>query len=512
MATSQVLQTPEILEIIGSTIRVKHPDISNNFRTYLSAQIAAGGTTMTVYDTGAVTGNGLADNDWFIAGTVGDNETEENDVNGTVTRGTSITVTNALSFDHELDAPITKIFERGIKIYGAATDGGSGTIIESIDAKAGAGRQLADAVMIEWHRDFTEYTLISTDTSYAYYYATFTDGTTESGSSDYVLAAGLGSTSVEYMIRQALSLTNTNLKSNRISREDCIKWADDCQTAITQFVYQEPRSGKYIQKDWPFEEVLSSGDITMTTNKNKYALSGLSSLMKYDDRGVITVQMGTLKQFKKTDIDDMTIRLESKPYTEVATAASAGDTTLVVDSVVEFSDPDGASTATLYVNGQTLTYTDLSGTTTFTGIPASGTGSITASISVDDGVWQNNAPGLPEYYSIFNNQLILDKPPQSDYNNFPLNLRYFKKLTALTQASDTTEVSFSNVFQYFIASQIERRRQKHEEADRYMEIWRREVLNNAIHQKTASKQYQEYYKYNDPQNYYLNDYSTANTA
>ena len=218
MATSQVLQKPEIVQIIGSTIRIKHPDLSKNVNTQLASTIAAAGTTMTVLDN-----NGFADNDWYIVGEVGDQTTESNDVNGAVTRGTSMTVTNALSFAHEINAPVTNIYERGITIYGAATDGGSGTIIESIDAKTASGKQLADAQMIEWNKPYTEYTLISTDTSYAYYYVIFTDGTTTSSASDYIAAAGFGNSAVETFIQDALDLVDAEIGQS-ITREMCVRW------------------------------------------------------------------------------------------------------------------------------------------------------------------------------------------------------------------------------------------------------------------------------------------------
>ena len=173
MVTAKVLQNPVILGIKGSTLRIAHPDIEKYVRTYTANTIAAAGTALTVLDN-----DGFADNDWFIIGNPGDEKTEEEDVNGSVTRGTSLTITNTNKFAHEIDAPVTRIQERGITIYGAATDGGSGTIIESIDAITASANQLADAQMIQWSKPYTEYTLISTDTSYAFYYVVFTDGTT----------------------------------------------------------------------------------------------------------------------------------------------------------------------------------------------------------------------------------------------------------------------------------------------------------------------------------------------
>jgi hypothetical protein len=119
--TAKVLQTPQILDIIGSTIRVRHPDISGYTRTSVVSQFDSTDTALSVRDN-----DNFEDNDWFTFGEVGDSKSEECDVNGAVTRGTAITVTNSTKFDHEIDTPVTRIFERGFRLYGAATDGGAG--------------------------------------------------------------------------------------------------------------------------------------------------------------------------------------------------------------------------------------------------------------------------------------------------------------------------------------------------------------------------------------------------
>lgn len=492
MATSKVLQKPKIIEIVGSTIRVAHPDISGYFRTYLSSQIAAAGTTATVFDTGAITGNGFADNDWFVMGNSGDPETEENDVNGAVSRGTSMTVTNALSFAHEINSPVTKIFERGIKIYGAATDGGSGTLIASIDAKTASGRQLADAAMIEWHRPYTEYTLISTDTTYAYYYVTFTDGTTDSSASDYIASTGLTSSSVEYFIQQALEMTDSQI-SDTITREALVKQANDCQTAITQFKYQDPQTGAFKQVDWDFEEKEDKTSLTISTGEHEYALSGLTPDPKYNTQAaIISVRIGSEGKLDKQDLKEYDTETEKYPRSDCATTGTVGSTTLVVDSDVEFDD-----SGTIYSGANTITYTGKSGTTTFTGIPASGTGSIETEIAVGDPVWQGIQPTLPEKYMVFDGVLTLREPPSSDYNNYPLKVRYYKKLTPLTETSDTTEIPFTNVFQKYLASWIERRKDNEDKAVQYMTEFKDEVLNNALASKVNTVDAIEYYSFVD---------------
>lgn len=500
MTTIKTLQKPQIIEITGATIRIAHPDISGNIVTQLASPILASGTAMSVYDN-----HRFADDDWFIVGDLGDAETEECDVNGAVTRGKSITVTNTLKFDHEVNAPVTKIFERGIKIYGAATDGGAGTLIASVDAIVAGTNQLADSVMIQWNRPYTEYSLISTDTTYAYYFVKFTDGTTDSSASDYVLAAGLNTSSVEYFIQQALRLTDTTINDD-VLKSDLLKWANDCQTAITQFTYQDPVTREFMGVDWDFEITEDVTTLATTENENVYSISSLNFKYPNSDKSVITARLGDKKPLKKISIDDLDDIMEGVRRTELSVASSVGGTTLTVDSNVEFND-----SGTLYLGADVLTYTGKSGTTGFTGIPASGTGSITAISAIDAPVWQNMSPGEPLRWVIFNGDLILDRAIHSDLAGYIIKLRFYKKLTALTEASDVTEVNFTNVFQYYIASMIERRRGDIAKADDYMKEFKTMVLHNAIRNSSAVGDEMQYYTYDNFLDDYQRDFRTHNT-
>lgn len=493
MATSKVLQKPEIIEIIGSTIRVKHPDISKNIRSRLTATIAAGGTTATVADN-----NKFADDDWFIIGEIGDPRTEEGDVNqanaagtGYVARGTSITVTNSLDFAHNIDDPITKILERGVKIYGAATDGGAGTLIVSVDAITSP---IADAISIQWNKQYTEYTLLSTDTSYAFYYVTFTDGTTDSSASDYIASSGISTSSVEYFIQQALDITGAKLDDQYITRARCIRWANECQNEIRFFSYVDNNTGKLINMDWDFEIIENTTSLTATTNLVNYNLSSLSALSKYGDtgRGIIRIRIGGKTPLIPISIQEYDDLLVGTKSTQLSVAATAGVTTLTVDSNVEFS-----TSGTLYVGSDTVTYTGKSGTTGFTGIPASGTGSITTTQAIDTWVWQGISPALPVKYTIYDGVIKLDVPIHSDYNNYPIKVRYYKQLTALAEVSDTTEITFPDVFQYYLAAKIEERRQNTQKSKEYMNDFRNKVINNAIRNYSPHLDTQKYYTFID---------------
>lgn len=469
MSTSKILATPQIISLVGSTLRVKHPDISGYTRTTLTAPFTATGTTLTVRDN-----NNFSDDDWFILGEIGNSKTEECDVNdGSIARGTSITITNSTKFNHELDTPVTRIFERAVKIYGASTDGGSGTLIASVDAITASTNQLADSVMIQWDKDFTEYTLISSDTAYTYYYVTFYDGTTESSASDYVLATGLAYNTARTIVQSGLNLARAEVDGKLITWEFLLDCVNDFQDQVTHYVTP---SGQI--KNWPFEMTEDKTSLTLVQNQDSYAVSGLSSTMKYPDsyQGIIQVKLGAA-EIDLIDLDEWERLTDGNVRTQVDTEAAAAATSIILDDVSEFAD-----SGSFYLSTQSavVTYTDRDTTTnTLSGIPSSGTGSITATATVDAIVWQNVTPGKPDRFTLFNDQFLLNIPPDSDTAGKKLKVKYYYALSRLTSLSETMVIPFTHIGKYYIAAQIEYRKKNSDNGDRYTSIFERELAKEA---------------------------------
>jgi hypothetical protein len=486
MATSKVLQVPQIIEIIGSKIRVGHPSLAGNIKTYIGAPFTAANSSLTVRDN-----NGLANGDYLILGEAGDLQSEEVAISGAVTRGTALTVATTTKFSHELDAGVTKIQERGIKIYGASSDGGSGTLIASVDAIT---TPIADAVMIQWDKPYTEYDLISTDTAYAYYFVKYTDGTTDSLASAYVAAAGLDPNSVEYMINQALVITDSRIDGSLLDRPMMIRWAQDCQDDISQFVYRDSLSGKEFKKDWSFEVVLDETTLTTVQGKSKYSLSSLPYQLKYpdSDHGIISVRVGVSRPLSKTQVEQYERYLANKPFTRLNGVASVGATSLTVDNTADFP-----TSGSFMVGSDVITYTGKT-SGSFTGIPASGTGSITSAWADDSEVWQGLSQGLPVAYFLIDNELNLDKPVDSTNAGKTIKIRFFGKLPRLTKVSDETIVPFYNIFQFYLAAKIEARKQNKEAAADWMRQFQEALLKNALADKVPATDQQTYYNFADP--------------
>lgn len=472
MGTSKVLQKPHIIEIKGSVIRVAHPDLTGYLSTRLAASIAAAGVTATVLDNmagPAASGGGWVDNDWLLFGHLNNPKTETTDINGAVTRGTSVTVTNYLKFAHEVDCPVTKILERGIKIYGAATDGGSGTLIASVDAITASAPQLADCVMIQWNKPYTEYIMISTDTAYAYYYVTFTDGTTDSSVSDYVLAAGPADNSLNEMALAGLELIGEEI-GEKFSNPWIIRTGNNCQDTITHYV-RKTRSGVEIPKDWSFELFQDETSIALTENENKYALSGLSSTLKQTvtKKAIQSVKIGSAP-LDYVDIDQFDEDMKDTVRTEVKTAITAGDTSIVLDDTYEFT-----SSGKVYIGADTISYT---GNTKSTGT-LTGCTNVDNNHSVGDTVWQGVTPAKPTEYTVISGYIYLNAPVDTDYVGYKLKVRGLKVLTRFSDLSDTTDVKFYNLFHYYFAAMGEYLNKNREEGDSWMTKFERALASEA---------------------------------
>jgi hypothetical protein len=458
-----VLQKPSIISIKKSIIKIAHPDISRSIRTYLISSFTAGGTTLAVADN-----DGLANNDYILLGDVGVGKSEEINISAAVTRGTSLTIGNSTKFSHELDTPVILIKERQIKLYGASTSDGTGTLIGS-------------AFSIQWDKPETTY--VNTGTAYAYYYVTFYDGTTEGTASDYVASTGLADNSVEGMIQNALNLTGEDI-GEKITRDFLITELNNWQDAVSQFVDENG-----IQKDWPWEVVEDETSISLTENENRYLLSSLTSEMKYpnSNQGIQSVK---IKQtpIDYIDVDEFDEKMEDTIRTTVSTAITAGATSIVLTNTYEF-----AESGTVYIGSDTITYT---GNTESTGT-LTGCSGVSNNHSVGDTVWQGVTPDLPENYTIRVGYIYFDCPVDTDYVGYKIRFRYLKKLTRLADYSDTTEITFYNTAQFYLASVIEARKGNDTQADKWMRQFTMGLLQGSKREKAPVMEEMTYYDFTE---------------
>jgi len=412
------LQKASIIEVIGEFIRIAHPIIEGNIQTRLSAPKTAASTNPSVLDN-----DGFTDADDILYGAVGDSKSEAGVLTTVGTRAGDFDVVVATNFAHEIDCPITKLNEDQIVIYDAADDSEIAT------------------VSIQWNRQNTEYEIAAAKQSDVGYYVKFTDGTNTGEASDIVTSAGLSSNSVYDMALNGLGLVGEN-EGGLFDESWMIREANNCQDTIRNFT-----NAKGIPKNWSFELAEDNTSIALTENENKYALSGLSFTLKNSGtkQSIQSVKIGS-NPLKWIDIDEYDKKMRNAVRTEVKTSITEDDTSIVLDSTYEFSE-----TGTVTIGEDTITYT---GNTEATGT-LTGCTDVDNDHAVNATVWQGVSPALPTEYTVFNEYIYLNAPVSSDYVGYALKVRGLKVLTRLADLSDTTDVPFYFIYQYWYAGRAE---------------------------------------------------------
>ena len=268
-----------------------------------------------------------------------------------------------------------------------------------------------------------------------------------------------------------------------------LELVNDWQDTVTHYVMPDGSI-----KNWPFEVFEDLTSITVLQNENAYAVSSLSSTLKYPDskQGIIQLKLGA-DELDLVDLDEYERIMDGNVRTEVATQAAIGATSMVLDDTSELGD-DGS----LYLGTQDelVTYTTkVDSTNTVSGIPASGTGSITATATVDTVVWQNIAPGTPTKATLFNDEILLAMPPDSDSAGKKIKVKAYKALSRVDSLTDALPIPFPHIAKYFLASEIEYRKKNSDNGDRYAQKFAAKLAEEAKRNLGQQPESQSYYSF-----------------
>lgn len=252
--------------------------------------------------------------------------------------------------------------------------------------------------------------------------------------------------SVGFMIERALADLGISL-SEKVTLQDCYEWLT-AGLRLTQ--------GKL--KRWPehysYNAVL--GQVTRGTNVQTMPTDAYDT---ETNRSLIALRTGDNRNMRYLDPVLFDAQLEGVSVTQVTTAASAAQTTLAIDNSYDFDD---SGTVVVYVSGTkySITYTGVTRSATagvLTGVPASGTGSITVTIPADTYVWQGEEEGVPEFFTVRNGQI--EFWPLADANEDNVNMYgdYSHVATAINSDGDTIDVHRYDMVQYYLTWRIEQK-------------------------------------------------------
>lgn len=155
----------------GNNIRIDHPDIDGNQKTYLTQTAASGATTLNITNS-----SGFNNNDFVLIGKLGEESTEIKKLTATPPSTTTLTIT-ALSFAHSPDTPITFIEADQVRVYKATSKGGSYSLLATTNITPD-----------EQATSYTDATGLSTDYYKTAYYNSYT--TTQGSYSGEIAGSG----------------------------------------------------------------------------------------------------------------------------------------------------------------------------------------------------------------------------------------------------------------------------------------------------------------------------------
>lgn len=382
--------------------------------TFLTAQAPSGESTITVQSI-----IGFAVNQILLIGEIGDENTEIIKTHSSTSpSGTKITLASPLTKTHDVYTKIRIIPYDQVEFYHAETATGDKTLLTSVDIQP----------------DSLETRYDDTTASLGYYFTRFknTISATYSGYSDPIPYEGYGINRVGFAINYALKRNKMESFTDFIDYQFCIDEINSCLDFIT---------GKL--KGWT--NLLKLNQVIGQTERGVLVLGNMPSDI-WENKGnksILDLRIGTGTGLTYLIWSDFEKKMKGVCHARVRTEANGGDTTLEIDNSYDFKDEGSVN---VYVGGnlQTLTYTGVIRSETagvLTGIPVSGTGSITAAIPVGTDVWDGEDEGKPIYYSINSDGEIVIYPlPDNLYRNQNGYLDYWTGATKVDSDNDELDV------------------------------------------------------------------------
>lgn len=415
------------LSLVGNNvIRIDHPSLPSVPETYLTSSGAAAATVLTVRDN-----FGFANSDLILVGAFGDSRTEIKRINVAPNAGTTLGCT-ATTFAHVLNIPVRKILFDRIEVYGNSTASSTGsTLIATIDITPGA--------------DYTEY--VVSGTTYDFYgvrpiraAATAYNGTY----SDFISASGFSTNTVGFVIQRAFEAVGEKIRAGGVFSK---QWAYDQIFSGEQEVAKELKKWSWLQ-----EYEYDMGNVTL--GDNSYALpTNISDANT--PKAIQGLRIGTGNNLTYISKAKYEYLFQNVAQTTLSTALVDTATTVGLTDSRDFATSVGA--INIYSGGVVDNVSYVSNAKS-TGILSGVTNINTGGDDNASPVWQNEAQGLPERYTVFESSLYFDTVPDNTIDLIGSNIwiDYHKNVTRADSDGDTLTVPDPSLIQAYLEAMIKK--------------------------------------------------------
>lgn len=329
----------------------------------------------------------------------------------TAPTGNTVTLASNTTKPHNKDTKVYVIDYDQIELYHAATVSGSKT-------------QVGSTTSID-PGSFEPIFQDTTNTS-GYYFFRFKNSLSAAVSdySDPIPYDGFSYDTVGYAMTRVLKEMDAQY-SERLTSQMLMDWLNDMLRYVR---------GKL--KRWTKYQEFDKNLGQVTYGSNKVAMPADA----YDQdslKAVDQIRIQGYPRMRYVDKKEYDERTEGFVETTVATQPSVGATSLVLTSSLDLTE---SGTVTVFYGGEkySVTYTgNDTSTGTLSGIPASGTGSITATFSVGSATWQGQTEGNPNEFTIFEGYVRFTVLPDSTLVGKSILMDYYTDIPVVDSEGDT---------------------------------------------------------------------------
>lgn len=455
---------PPVLYIKNRTLRVDQTQIVDNAlaRTTLSADSAASASTLTLLNTDKfavgkyVWINPFSERSELIAVHASTAPVQSTGV---------LTLAANTVFAHSAGEPVYYVEFNQVEYSTASTVTGSKSVLTTVALEPGN----------------REVVYLDTATSSGYYFARYKDSvaTTFGNYCGAMPFAGWDKNTVGYMIGRALADLNVKL-SELVTIADCIEWLNSGLKLI---------QGKL--KRWP--EHFSYNAVLGQAQRGTNVLTMPTDAYDTEtNKSVVRVHIGTNPDLTYLTPDEFEAQLQGVAVTQVTTQATSGSTSLAINNSYDFAD---SGTVHVFVSGTmySLTYTGVTRSSSagaLTGIPSSGTGSITVTIAASTYVWQNEKEGTPLYWTVRNGNIEWYPLTDAAQDNANVYGDYAKVATSVDTIDDTIDFQRYDMLQDYLTWRVKMKARNNgalDEQDGFYTSFRTR-MNDAIRTLPANNQ------------------------
>lgn len=386
----------------------------------LSSSVTSGTGTLSVYSIA-----NFAINKILLIGEFGQEGSEIIKTHAsTAPSGTTITLAANLAKSHPKDTPVYIIPYDQVEFSNATTATGSKTVITTADVNEEAVNT------------------VYTDTAYSsgFYFTRFYDSIS-TGYSDYsdpIPYGGFGTNTVASIIDTSMKETHKEF-TEILTFDTLLGEINSC----LRYVRGKLKRWSNVQEFDYIVDQIDRGEYKFTLPTTYYD--------KNSNRSCLNVRVGD-KILTYQDKIEFNERMEDVHLTTIATAANISNTTLALTSAADFDD-----SGTIHVYSGTtqyaITYTAKSGNT-LTGIPASGTGSITAALAAGLNVWQGEAEGTPEWFTVYDGSLSIWPLINSTDSGMNIRMDFYTDIVEVNSDADEITLARYDLIKHWLKWQI----------------------------------------------------------